>query len=58
MEKTGEGMYRFVENAACDYPADYEIIGGFAHMSPEEALGKTINTLKRKERLSRRNIVP
>jgi len=58
LEKTGEGMYRFVENAACDYPADYEIVWGFAHMSPEEALTKTIHKMQRKERLSRRNILP
>ena len=58
LEKTGEGLYRFVEHGSCDYPADYEIAGGFAHMSAEESLNKTINHLKRKERLTPRNIVP
>ena len=58
LEKAWEGMYRFVDTATCEYPADSTIVGGFAHMSAEKALSKTINALKRKERLSRRNIVP
>lgn len=58
LEKTGEGLYRFAENASCEYPIDYTIEWWFAHMSADKALNKTIKKLQRQERLTRRNILP
>lgn len=58
LEKKSEGMYNFVEDATCAYPADYDIVWWFSHMAPEDALNKTIKTIQRQQRFTRRNILP
>ncbi|MFA7298570.1 MAG: hypothetical protein WC010_02890 [Candidatus Absconditabacterales bacterium] len=49
LQNVGSGYYNFTDNGPCQYPADYEIVGGFSHMSAEDALNETIKTIKRQQ---------
>jgi len=53
LESVGKWLYRFTDNGECTYPADYDIVGGFAHMSAEEWLDETIKTLRTQEIMTR-----
>lgn len=53
LEKTGKWLYRFVKSWECVYPTDYEIVGGFWHMSAEENLKQTMKKISVQENLAR-----
>lgn len=53
LETVGKWLYTFTDTAECIYPIDYDIIGGFAHMSAQEWLNTTIKTLQKKETFKR-----
>ena len=61
LQKVGGWYYRFVDSWTCQYPADYEIIWWFSHMSPEDALNDTIKDIQHRQRLkkllNRKNLV-
>lgn len=49
LQNVWSGYYNFTDNWPCQYPADYEIVWGFSHMSAEDALNETIKTIKRQQ---------
>ena len=42
LDTVGAWYYRLIDSWSCEYPANYNIVGGFSHMSAQEAL-KIIN---------------
>lgn len=42
LDTVGSGYYNFIDQWSCEYPANYNIVGWFSHMSAQEAL-KIIN---------------
>ena len=49
LQNVGSGYYQFVDDWPCEYPANYEIVWGFAHMSAQDALNKTIRSIQRQQ---------
>jgi len=49
LDTVGSWYYRFLDDAPCQYPADYVIEGWFSHMSAEDMLNQTIKQIRMKE---------
>jgi hypothetical protein len=53
LQKVGSWYYQLVDQWSCEYPANYNIVWWFSHMSAEEALDNTITQIQHQELINK-----
>ncbi len=53
LQNVGSWYYQLLDQWSCEYPADYNIVWWFSHMSPEEALDNTMTQIQNQELINK-----